>query len=242
MCLPWTGGTWAQRNGGKLVRQAHSYFAGAISSTVLIAAAVIAFVLLVSAQAFREWPVSGLGWRGGTVSVSPGRAVGGAAASHPRVAATARTGGAIAGGTAGARPGHPGRSGSRAASAAAVPARRRRAVARVAFRRGRQLLPLEPFADSRAGWRVGIAGNRWWRGRWRWRRREQRRQYQRRPHEHHREHGLPGQRNTWRCARATPASPKSPKAHQRRRRPHLDGRPRGRRNGWRGRRLAPPHR
>ena len=44
-----------------MVRQTHSYLAGAISSTMLIAIAVLAFVVLVSAQAFRGWPVSGLG-------------------------------------------------------------------------------------------------------------------------------------------------------------------------------------
>ena len=43
-----------------MVRQAHTYLVGAVSGTALIAAAVVAFVLLVSAQAFRDWPLPGL--------------------------------------------------------------------------------------------------------------------------------------------------------------------------------------
>ncbi len=90
-----------------MARQAHSYFAGAVSSTAVIVAAVIAFVLLVSAQAFREWPVSGLGFGGPTaVSVSSGRAVGDAAASHARVAAAMRTAGAVVGSVGARATGH----------------------------------------------------------------------------------------------------------------------------------------
>jgi len=43
-----------------VIRQAHSYMVGAVSGTALIAAAIVATVLLVSAQAFRDWPLTGL--------------------------------------------------------------------------------------------------------------------------------------------------------------------------------------
>lgn len=44
-----------------MVRQAKAYLAGAVSGTVLIAVAIGVFVLLVSLQVFRDWPVAGLG-------------------------------------------------------------------------------------------------------------------------------------------------------------------------------------
>jgi hypothetical protein len=58
-----------------MVRQAQSYLAGAVSSVALIAAAVVAFVVLISAQAFHDWPLSGLGFggEGGTAAVAPAR-------------------------------------------------------------------------------------------------------------------------------------------------------------------------
>ncbi len=49
-----------------MIRQAHTYLAGAVSGTALIAVAIVAFVLLVSAQAIRDWPLGGLGFAGGT--------------------------------------------------------------------------------------------------------------------------------------------------------------------------------
>ncbi len=59
-----------------MVRQTRSYLAGAVSSTALVAAAVLAFVVLVSVQVFRGLPVSGLGvGGGGVVSVSRKHAV-----------------------------------------------------------------------------------------------------------------------------------------------------------------------
>ena len=42
-------------------RWAHSYVLGAASGTAVIVAALVAFMLLVSFQAFQEWPVSGIG-------------------------------------------------------------------------------------------------------------------------------------------------------------------------------------
>jgi hypothetical protein len=41
-----------------MIRQAHSYLAGAVSGAALIAAAVVVFIaLLVSAQAFKDWSI-----------------------------------------------------------------------------------------------------------------------------------------------------------------------------------------
>ena len=48
-----------------MIRQAHGYLAGAVSGTVLIAIAAIGFVLLVTTQALRDWPIDGLGLGGG---------------------------------------------------------------------------------------------------------------------------------------------------------------------------------
>ncbi|HWM55463.1 MAG TPA: hypothetical protein VNO20_08760 [Solirubrobacterales bacterium] len=64
-----------------VIRQAHTYLVGAVSGTALIAAAVVAFVLLVSTQAFRDWPLAGLpdlnGGGGESSTVSSGKAVAG---------------------------------------------------------------------------------------------------------------------------------------------------------------------
>lgn len=55
-----------------MIRQAHTYLAGAVSGTALIAVAIVAFVLLVSTQAIRDWPLGGLGFAGGDpADVSP---------------------------------------------------------------------------------------------------------------------------------------------------------------------------
>ena len=95
-----------------MVRQAHSYLFGAVSSTVLIVSAVVAFVLLVSVQAFRDWPVSGLEGGDRTVSVSSDRAPSaGPAPTLARAPAAETTGGAASGHAAGGAP-VPGRSGS----------------------------------------------------------------------------------------------------------------------------------
>jgi hypothetical protein len=51
----------ASQAGGMVKSWANTYLAGAVSGTVLIVAAVVAFVPLVSLQALREWPISGLG-------------------------------------------------------------------------------------------------------------------------------------------------------------------------------------
>ena len=41
-----------------MIQQARTYLAGAVSGTALIVAAVVVFVLLVSAQALRDWPLA----------------------------------------------------------------------------------------------------------------------------------------------------------------------------------------
>ncbi|HEY0391738.1 MAG TPA: hypothetical protein VGC63_08520 [Solirubrobacterales bacterium] len=56
-----------------MVRQAHTYLAGAVSGTALIAAAVVAFVLLVSLQAIKDWPLAGIGGGSDGSAVSAGR-------------------------------------------------------------------------------------------------------------------------------------------------------------------------
>jgi hypothetical protein len=80
-----------------MIRQAHTYLAGAVSGTALIAAAVVGFVMLVSLQALRDWPLAGIG-SGDSAAVSTGRPVGGAGNT---VNAGARH--AIAAGVAGKR-------------------------------------------------------------------------------------------------------------------------------------------
>src|SRR5262249_28307037 len=43
-----------------MIRQARTYFVGAMSGASLIAVAIAVFVLLVSTQVFGDWPVAGL--------------------------------------------------------------------------------------------------------------------------------------------------------------------------------------
>ena len=44
-----------------MVQQARTYLAGAVSATVVVAIAVVAFVVLVSLQALQDWPLARLG-------------------------------------------------------------------------------------------------------------------------------------------------------------------------------------
>ena len=46
-----------------MARQARNYLAGAVSGTALIGLAVVAFVMLVSLQTLRDWPLAGIGRR-----------------------------------------------------------------------------------------------------------------------------------------------------------------------------------
>ena len=89
-----------------MIRQAHTYLAGAVSGTVLIAAAVAVFVLLVSVQAARDWPFAGLvgGDDDASTSSRRGRAVPAPSKRAPRAAAAPATAGGSsqpAGGAAG---------------------------------------------------------------------------------------------------------------------------------------------
>ena len=63
-----------------MIRQAKSYLVGAMSGAGLIAAAVIAFVLLVSALVFEDLPVAGLVGGDGDAAVSGAEPAGAAAA------------------------------------------------------------------------------------------------------------------------------------------------------------------
>src|SRR5260221_9670426 len=74
-----------------MIRQAHTYLVSAMSGATLIAIAIAVFVVLVSAQVFRDWPIAALGAGGdGTAAVSD---------AHPAAASAAG-----AGGNAGSRP------------------------------------------------------------------------------------------------------------------------------------------
>jgi hypothetical protein len=80
-----------------MIRQAHTYLVGAMGGATLIAIAIAVFVMLVSAQVFRDWPIAALGDGGGeSAEVSnPQPASAGAAASADT--ADARSGAAAAG-------------------------------------------------------------------------------------------------------------------------------------------------
>lgn len=90
-----------------MIRQAHTYLAGAVSSTALVAAAVVAFVMLVSLQALKEWPLTEIGGFGGNDSAvtAPDNPGAGAAAAQ------APTAGAAAAAPTGARRAAPNRGG-----------------------------------------------------------------------------------------------------------------------------------
>jgi hypothetical protein len=76
-----------------VIRQAHSYLAGAVSGTALIGAAVVAFVMLVSLQALKDWPLAGIGGGGDSAAVSEGQPASGAeGADAPGGAASAAAG------------------------------------------------------------------------------------------------------------------------------------------------------
>jgi hypothetical protein len=57
-----------------MIRQAHTYLVGAMGGATLIAVAIAAFVMLVSAQVFTDWPLAGLG-KSSDQGVSDARAV-----------------------------------------------------------------------------------------------------------------------------------------------------------------------
>ncbi len=59
-----------------MIRQAQTYLVGAVSGTTLIVAAVVAFVLLISFQALRDWPLAALGGGDSGGAVAPARPLG----------------------------------------------------------------------------------------------------------------------------------------------------------------------
>ncbi len=61
-----------------MIRQAHTYLAGAMGGATLIAIAIAVFVVLVSAQVFRDWPLAALGDGGNNAAVAPAQAAAGA--------------------------------------------------------------------------------------------------------------------------------------------------------------------
>jgi len=83
-----------------VVRQAHTYLVGAMSGATLIAIAIAAFVVLVSAQVFGNWPIAALGDGGGSSSVSANHAVAGPGGPAGNAAGGA---GAVAGAARAAR-------------------------------------------------------------------------------------------------------------------------------------------
>ncbi len=83
-----------------MVRQAKSYLVGAVSGAGLIAAALVAFVLLVSALVFEDLPVAGLVGGGNGPAVSPAQPAAPAAALANATAAPTGAG-AKAGGAGG---------------------------------------------------------------------------------------------------------------------------------------------
>src|ERR1044072_7293733 len=60
-----------------MIRQAHTYLVGAVGGATLIAIAIAAFVLLVSAQVFRDWPLAALGSGDDTAAVAEAQPAGG---------------------------------------------------------------------------------------------------------------------------------------------------------------------
>lgn len=90
-----------------MIRQAHSYMAGAVSGAALIATAIVIFVVLVAAQVFKDWPVPNLGLEAGddaSVSISPGHPVAQPGGAGP-AAAGVPAGATGAGGRAAQPPG-----------------------------------------------------------------------------------------------------------------------------------------
>src|ERR1700754_2069958 len=73
-----------------MVRQARTYFAGAVSGVTLIGIAIALFVVLVSAQVFHQWPIAALSFGHGNSAVAPAKLRGGDAGAQPAAAAKAR--------------------------------------------------------------------------------------------------------------------------------------------------------
>ncbi|HVY97798.1 MAG TPA: hypothetical protein VHA54_12625 [Solirubrobacterales bacterium] len=79
-----------------MIRQAHTYLVSAMSGATLIAIAIAAFVFLVSAQVFRDWPIAALGGNG-DAGVSKAKPVADGASAGAAGVATGPAAGAKAG-------------------------------------------------------------------------------------------------------------------------------------------------
>jgi hypothetical protein len=78
-----------------MIRQAHTYLVSAMSGATLIAIAIAAFVVLVSAQVFSDWPIAALGGND-RAAVSEGRPVAGDDGGTSAAPASAVAAGAVA--------------------------------------------------------------------------------------------------------------------------------------------------
>lgn len=85
-----------------MIRQARTYLVGAMSGATLIAIAVAAFVLLVSAMVFNDWPIAALGKGAKNSAVSKAQPVGTAGPLLVAAGATTSNRGATAAGAEGA--------------------------------------------------------------------------------------------------------------------------------------------
>jgi hypothetical protein len=83
-----------------MIRQARRYLVGATGSVTVISIAIVAFVLLVSAQVFTNWPVEALGGGGNDAAVATADAVGTAPSGAPGAPKTVNPGAAAANTTA----------------------------------------------------------------------------------------------------------------------------------------------
>jgi hypothetical protein len=88
------------QKGTRMIRQAHTYLVGAVSGTALVGAAIVAFVLLVSLQALKDWPLAGISVGGSDSSAVAPSSSGANSATPPEAgAAGATVAGAGAGGS-----------------------------------------------------------------------------------------------------------------------------------------------
>lgn len=63
-----------------MIRQAHTYLVGAMGGATLIGVSIAVFVMLVSAQVFKDWPIASLGGGDESAKVSDAQPAGGSAA------------------------------------------------------------------------------------------------------------------------------------------------------------------
>src|SRR4051794_24092378 len=80
-----------------MIRQAHTYLVGAVGGATLIALAIVAFALLVSAQVFKDWPIAALG-SDDTAAVSSGQEVPAGLAGVSNAASGSRASAGVGGG------------------------------------------------------------------------------------------------------------------------------------------------